>query len=424
MACRTMNMKRYHFKYVRTFSIFLAVMFVLFGFTSISFAQTCSEIIFSVDAPTKFSSSVSVEPYQAIQCKNNAYQTPIYFDGTGLPTNANVVGLTQLSDTKFLFTLDTPITISSTYLSTDTLCSSTSLSFETRDILLADKSSGSWKYCIVIDNIGGISSSVVIDALALANHTSGTTLPDLLLSFDVPVKSGATTYHQSDIVQYDVTLGTFSKFLDYSTDLELAKESNVVGFEPLGYDSTDPANGDYVFMFDRPETTTGIPSMNLRRGGWGWRRSQGVWDETTPFYEDTNFPEGNIGTDFMVSVHPGSITSGGVQLEKVGSGTTAQIKISWTTQCGSTNVAIYEGNISDLSTSPTSLKQITCGAISPHTFTPSSGNTFYLVIPIRYGMESSSMGNSCTSSSCTPRTRSDFSPSPSWCGTEDTTSCS
>lgn len=342
----------------------------------------CSDLIISVDVPTTFSTiSTTLEAYQALRCTNNAYNTPpIFFDGSGLGAGVNIVSLASLSPTEFIFTVDAPVKIGAANCPS-TGCTS-SCNFETRDIIKATNESGTWKYCMYIDNPSGLGAGTVIDSLALASN--GT---DLLMSFDVPTTLGGTTYSQNDIVKYNVVTSTWSSFLR-GVDLFLPNGTNVVGFEVLAFHPTDNLFGDYVYMFDVPTTTNNPGGLNGARTRWGWRHFEGNWDPVNPFFKDDGIPEGNLTTDFMISAVPGDVKSNSLRISKNGT----NLNLSWQNDCANNQYEIYEGTIGSYYSHNT---QISCQIVGTSTtITPSAGNKYYLVVARRYNAEGSYGKNS------------------------------
>lgn len=379
--------------------------------------KTCDDIIFSVDVPTTLGST-TLQAYQAIECKNNSYVSPTYFNGQGLTSRTNITSIAAISELKkgFIFTADASFTVSSTY------CPSGTCTFTPRDIVKAECVTGTgctttstttlWNYSLYLSgDTLGLPANAVIDALAF--DTDGS----VLLSFDasetLPLYSGGSyTFQMNDIVKLVTeSPATYSMFLQGGA-IGLSSGVNVVGF-----DQTDT---DYYFMFDTPTTISG----QGYRAGSAYRRgkSTNAWSNTNPLYSDTAFPSGSIGTDFTLLPSPGEVPkvrsdeTPNVQISKSGS----DLTISWDAGCAQnvTGYAVYEGSIgswtSHVPATYDGSTTVCSASSSPVTIQPATGSsygTYYLVVPQSekfegsYGTDSSGSERSQSASPCQSKTK-------------------
>lgn len=410
---------------MRYATLWLALIAVLSLTPGIARAQSCDDLVFSVDVPSTFAGT-TVQAYQAIECKRDVYQTSaLWFNGQGLTSKTNVVSMTILGNYKkaFLFTTDAAYTVSSTY------CPVAPCTFVPRDIVLAECVSGpgcttdvpgspTWHYSqYKIGTSLGLPSSAVIDGLAQDSDGK------LLMSFDAPVTvnqygGGTLTVHPADVVKlaseeparYQLVMSADAEGMDEGTNVN-------------GLDVTDD---HYILMFDAPGTI----GAYAFKTGWAYTRSRHGAEPTGEYYSDGGFPPGSIGTDFSLLPSPAIAPSDrldgtpNVQMTKAGG---SNLTISWQgpqAPCGLgiTGYGIYEGTGTTFTNHiPATLSPSgqACNISSPRTIIPNAANlTWYLIVPMNseyegsYGLDSAGAERPQSLSPCGGRERKS-----SYCGT-------
>lgn len=369
------------------------------GSAVVQAATTCNDIVFSVDVPTSFV-TFTLQAYQAQECKGNSYlRSPQYFNGAGLNSRINIVSLASLpapsTGKKFIFTVDAAMNITA---GPNAICGT--CSYTPRDIIQAQcadctsvGSTQTWTYSPYISSdYTALPSSTVIDSLAVG--------PDgnLLLSLDAPEilpnpVSGTTSFAMNDIVKLTNTTqamagsatATYAMFLSHST-IGLSSATDIVGF-----DLTDT---DYYFMFGAPFTLGGTSF----RSGYGYRRGKTSPSfDSTPFYSDSAFPGGSIGTDFMFPPSPGEVQGLNSTDQKglVITKDASNLDLSWNAGCASnaTGYNVYEGTIGSFTSYTIARNTVPANicnsAAQTVTVVPGGGNKFYIVVPTNGSVEGS-----------------------------------
>jgi hypothetical protein len=205
----------------------------------------------------------------------------------------------------------------------------------------------------------GVPAEARIDALFL-DETGA-----LVLSFDVPVALGGTTYSQSDLVRYDA--GVFTLYFDAEA-AGVPADGNIVGADRDGA-------GRLVVTFDVPTLVGGTTFPPGELVAW-----TGVGFST--YFSDPAWPESAQLRDFAFVPAAGAIPDGvlpGVPLMVTRTGT--DLNLSWGASClaGDTDFEVYEGTVGSWY-SHTS-KFCTTGGATSISFPEPAGNVYYLVVP-------------------------------------------
>jgi len=306
------------------------------GFACFPRTASAQDLTFSVDVPSDLA-RLDVLANQTVRHDAGVYT--LAFDGPleGLGPDVNLVALELLESGAFLFSTDVPFGAQGTDYDADDL-----IRFE------------NGVYSLHLDGASlGLPDGVGIDALS--RDASG----DVVLSFDVPVAAGGSTFDASDLVR--VSGGVLSTFLS-ATTMGLPADANVVGLETRD-------DGGVLLQFDTPLDLGGSTYLP---GDVVARDAGGAW---SLFFRDGGFPPGSAATDFGLPASPGGVEQ--LRLAKNG----AQVDLSWDASCSTlaNDYAVYEGTLGDF-TSHQPKACSTAGALAT-TVAPDAGSRYFLIVP-------------------------------------------
>lgn len=236
----------------------------------------------------------------------------------------------------------------------------------------------------------GIPNGAAIDAL-LDDAAAGI----MAVSFDAPVRLAGVDYGPSDLV----TVGFGFSLLWSGVSAGVPAWANLVGAERDGA-------GSLVVTFDVPVTLGAVTFLPGQLALWGGGTS------FAPYAVDSAWPLGSILADFAFLPGAGEVpdgSSGSVPLT-VAPAAGGQITLSWGTSCAATDTdyEVYEGTIGAPFTSHVPVTCTTGGATT-WTLTPSSGNTYYYVVPRNpaaegsYGRRSDGTARPPSAAACIPQ---------------------
>ena len=230
--------------------------------------------------------------------------------------------------------------------------------FEPRDVFSWDGAIG---FTMILDgSVAGIPAGSRIDALFLG--TAG----QIVLSFDVPTRLGGVEYSRSDLVAY--AGGLFSLYWS-ATGAGVLPASNLVG---AALDSA----GVLVVTFDIPTSLSGSEYLPGQLAGW----TGASW-----YHYDTpsGWPAYAQLRDFAFVPAPGGVPDGGslpgIPLT-VTPAVAGDITLAWGSACssGASDYEIYEGTLGAYYSHAAEF--CSTGGLTTKTFTPTSGNRYYLVV--------------------------------------------
>jgi hypothetical protein len=213
----------------------------------------------------------------------------------------------------------------------------------------------------------GVPDSSNLDAVFLDGGDAG----DLVVSFDVPTTIGPSTYEPADLVRFDGA--SFNLYFDASAAVPpIPPSANLTGADERGSLT--------ILTFDAPTT---LGSQTFQPGqlvSWDGR-------SFTTFYLDPGWPAGSAIDALAFLPHPGSVPP---TIDVTHSPVRGKLRISWSQSCsaGAEDYAIYEGVIGDWY-SHVALDCSDDGADLREDITPSSGNRYYLVVPLNANDEGS-----------------------------------
>jgi hypothetical protein len=317
-----------------------------------------AEYYLTVDVPAALG-GVEFTPVEVVRSDNGAYVPVLDFDGQ---MDFQFTALHRRPDGIWLIALSTPVEAGDGSF------------LEPRDVIAWD---GESPTAFLDGSLAGIPSYAGIDALLL--DAGGA----LVLSFDVPVRLGATEYVRSDLVRHDGG-SVFSLFWDAAA-AGVPAYANLVGADRTGTDTL-------VMNFDVPVNLGGsefLPgtlvqwddpgfSVHFSDGGWPPQaRLLGFSFVPAPFVADA--PAGSVPDGDLVPGVPLTITPA------AGS----DVQLSWGSSClgSDTDYEVYEGDLS----APNSHVARLCSTAggTTVTLTPAHDNSYYLVVPRNAGREGS-----------------------------------
>ena len=319
--------------------------FVVLPLAFVALPFAAQQFALAVDVPSNLGGTV----YGSNQIvKFNAGSYGLGTDlSSALGPAGHINALTEVSPGVYYLALDVPTTISGT-------------TYQPSDIL---KETGG-TFSLVQSGSGlGIPPGVGIGAI--------TRIPVLnwpVIALTAPATIGAGSYLPGDLIQVN---GTTLSLYWRSTNYGVPAGARIAGAEVM-------ATNELLVQFDIPVTvasTTFAPGEILQFSGGFF---------STPFFDDASFPAGSAMTDFALPGSPGSAPDGKVAsvpltMSKLNlSGTS--VSMSWGSTCSpeGTGYGLYEGTIG----SWYSHTAMAClGSTNSATFSPSSGNRYYLVAP-------------------------------------------
>ena len=277
-----------------------------------------------------------------------------------LPGKASIDGVHQMCSGAWLFSVEAPTElppVSLTY-------------FGPQDVILYDPITGA--YSMFFDGAAsGVPAGANVDTAFLDGGDSA----DLILSFDIPTTISWVTYEPADLVRYSA--GTFSLYFDASaTTPPLPLSTNVTGADRWG------GSGTLVLSFDVPTVLNLVPYVPGELVSW---------DGTTfaSFYLDSTWPLSSVVSGFAFLAAPGSVpnTSLRVAPSAIMPG---DLTLTWSaaTSAGGEDYGIYEGTIGSWY-GHASRDCHDDGADLTEEVTPSTGDTYYLVVPFNPNSEGS-----------------------------------
>lgn len=329
------------------------------------------QISFSTDIPVTLSGT-TYQPNEIIQYRLGGYSLKFEGDLAGMDASANIVAVTNLTSTDFLFCVDAPFTYNGT-------------TYQASDII---RYTASPKGLSLYQSASalGIPASAEVDALG---RDSG---GNLLLSFDVPVTIGGVTYQPDDIVKVSGT--SLSMYLQGSA-AGLPAGTDVTGFEAAG-------SSDY-YMFHNPVTlggTTYMPGQVVKYDGSAF----------SLFFDGSGIPATAMGTGFALSGAGGvgavpDGTQGGTPLT-ITKYNTSGLTLSWGASCSSaaTDYTVYEGTLGSWNSETSAACSTGGGKTTTISLPP--GDHFFLIVPHdstyegSYGTDSSGNQRPRASSPC------------------------
>ncbi len=255
--------------------------------------------------------------------------------------------------------------------------------FYPRDLVAVDDAGGTTLY---LDGAAaGIPPETAIDALTV--DADGI----IALSFDIPTSVQGQEFGPSDIVAY--LGGEFSLLFD-ATGEGVPDDANLTGL--------DATNAGPLMTFDVPASLAATETLPGDLVRW---EGAGVW---TVFLRDTAWPVTAHLRDFVLPTAAGTVPGGEnatipLTVEPASGG---HLLLSWSASCapGDTDYEIYEGVVGSFS-DPLPIACSTFG-LTAMVISPSSGNTWYLVVPRNgsiegsYGTRSDGTERSASSSAC------------------------
>ncbi len=292
----------------------------------------------SPDVPTTLGGT-SYLPWEAPR-----HDAGIWTPALSLPPGTAIDGLHRMENGDWLFSVAAPATLDGT-------------TFSPEDVVRHDGAS----YALYFDAAAaGIPPGANVDALFLLGGDGG----DLVLSFEVPVTIGGTTYEPGDLARR--AAGTFTPFLDGSSlSPPIPPTTNVTGAAARG--------GLTLLTLSVPTTlagTTYLPGDVV------------AWDGASFsfFHSDPGWPPGSRADAFALLPRPGRL---GVTLTMAKSALTpGGLTLSWGASCsaGADDYSIHEGELGDWY----GHGAIDCsddGGDRTEEVVPAPGNRYYLVVP-------------------------------------------
>jgi hypothetical protein len=233
--------------------------------------------------------------------------------------------------------------------------------YEPRDVFLTDAAT---PFSMYFDgSAAGVPAGASIDTIILGSDDS------LILSFDVPVDLGGTTYSPSDLVVF--AGGTFAPWW-------IAAAAGVPAYANLVGADID-SGGTLVVSFDVP----------TRLGGVDYLPGQLVaWNGGTTFshyFSDAAWPTSAQLRDFAFVPAAGSVPDGGG-----GTGTpllvslaAGNLTLTWGTSCapGDGDYEVYEGTLVSPFAYGHAQKQCSTGGATTANFAAPTGSAYYLIVP-------------------------------------------
>ncbi len=297
----------------------------------------------STDVPTILGTTDFL-PQQTVFYSGGSWS--LDFDGTiiGIPPSATVNAFTYDSNGDINFSLDIPATLGGT-------------TYLPNDIIRYDGSTYSY---VLNGTSAGLPPDANIDAVAWTNNNR------LVLSFSEPVTIGTTTYMPNDLVEY--MGGVFLYYVDASV-FGFSEGVNICGIE---FD----VDAIYITL-DEPDTAPAggpfLPGDIIKFN----------WSTTTLWFRDPSFPKYSKFDGISFDGPPGDTQN--LTLKKIGSAT--NLELNWTASpCASTDdYGIYEGTIGNWYSHNKTL--CSTGGLTTAQITASSGNLYYLVVPLNRTLE-------------------------------------
>lgn len=296
------------------------------------------QYFFAVDVPAELG-GVDYTPNQIVYSDN-----AVYSPESTLPERVHLAAVHLTPDGLWLFAPAHPVNINGTH-------------YDPRDVVSYDGVG----YTSYLDGSAlGIPDGVRIDALFADSSGSP------VLSFDIPVDLGSGLYGQSDLVRYN---DSFSLYWDGSG-------SGVPAYANLVGAATD-SGGMLILTFDVPVSLGGsdhAPGSLVEHGPGGF----------APRFQDPSWPPYAQLRDFSFPPAAGATPDGSTfpgDMLEIKKGFGGDIQLSWGVSCIAvdSDYAIYEGQIGDFGSH--GAKLCSTGGSTSATFTPSSRDTYYLVVP-------------------------------------------
>lgn len=222
----------------------------------------------------------------------------------------------------------------------------------------------------------GIPPGTNVDAVFLLGDDSG----DLVVSFDVPTDIAGVIYEPADLVQFARTGPGCSGWAVVGAffDASAAAPPVPISTNVTGADVDGP---DVVLAFDVPTTLGGATFLPGELVKWTTGGPVSYW-------RDPSWPISSRIDGFSLPTGPGTVPPT-VTVKKAAS-PPGDLVLSWAVASGwSVNdYAIYEGTLGSWY-SHTSKVCTDAGHDLTEQFTPASGNTYYIVVPLNDNAEGS-----------------------------------
>jgi hypothetical protein len=219
----------------------------------------------------------------------------------------------------------------------------------------------------------GVPTGANLDALFL----EGNDFSDLVVSFDVPTTLGTPVYDPADLVR--VSGGSFSLYFDASAATPpVPKHANVTGADQ---------RGGPVLTFDVP-TTLGPTFLTGELVAWDGAAF-------TSFFADPAWPKSSRVDAMSFPADPGSVPLLLMGKSPLLGGNVVAVW-SPSTSAGADDYGIYEGSVGTWYSHQAMLCHDTGGDLTED-FTPATGDSYYIVVPMNgndegsYGLRSSGL---------------------------------
>lgn len=321
-------------------------------------------LLISADVPTtETASTTTLREFQAYRFASPASYTLLLT----VPGNPTLDGIHKMDKPQsWLFSVESPSDLAGALGGTNA---------EPRDVIRFDAGTGTYGFFFCGGAVG-IPLQVNVDALYLEGGDTG----DVIVSFDVPVTFGLSTFDPGDLVRYvrtgatcgDWALASVNPDFDASAaGIGIPTTSNLIG--------ADRAGNLRILSFDVP-TDLGPPGLTTYLPGQivSWDgASFGLLESLA------GWPVASLVDGLSCGGNPG-IVPPTIKLGKTASPQldTSDIVISWSASCsqGALDYGIYEGTLGGWYGH--TLEDCSDGA-TPLTeqITPGAGAKYYLVVP-------------------------------------------